>query len=187
MNQNVYYHSPCCYNLMKFWFINCSLFYLILSSRSIALVMALLLLFLAFLFSVQLSVCQTKFCEISCPVNEVFSSNVSQCHNTCFNQNFNQTAKCSTTLGCVCSKGYIRHQDTYKCVPLKYCDSKKTSKSCAANEVYSDCNGGCQKTCKTKNQVFKCKCISGCVCKPGFIRSDVNFQCIPEKLCSSIK
>lgn len=147
--------------------------------------MDLLLIILGFLFMVQLSVCQTKFCELSCPINEVYSSNVSQCQNTCYNQNFNQTSKCSTAPGCVCAQGYIRHQETFKCVPFKYCDSRKNAKSCATNELFSECNAGCQKTCKTRNNLFKCKCVSGCICKPGLIRSDVNFQCIPEKLCLS--
>lgn len=172
---------------IKFWFINCLFFvkyFPVVVLLYIA--MAILNVFLAFQFLIHLSFAQTKFCEKSCPIHEVFSKNVSQCHNTCFNQNFNQTAKCSIALGCVCSQGYTRHQETYKCVPLKICDIKKSSKTCPNNEIYSECNAGCQKTCKTRNQQFKCSCVSGCVCKSGFIRSDVNFQCIPEKLCSSM-
>lgn len=118
-------------------------------------------------------------------MNEVFSLNVSQCHNTCFKKDFNQTSDCQRGPGCVCINGFVRNQDSYKCVPLKSCADKRGSKECPNNEFYSDCDAVCQKTCQTKNVAVKCRCIAGCACRKGFIRSDVNFQCIPEKLCQS--
>lgn len=149
--------------------------------------MALWFVLFGLLFLLQTSLCQVKFCDKSCPVNEVFSRNVSQCQNTCFNQDFNQTSSCTTAPGCVCINGYIRNQDSYKCIPLKYCLDKRGSKQCAENEFYTDCDAGigCQKTCQTRNSVVKCRCVPGCTCRKGFIRSDVNYQCIPEKLCQS--
>ena len=128
---------------------------------------------------------QDIFCEQSCPVNEVFSSNVSQCQNTCYNQNFNMTSKCAVGPGCVCKQGFIRNQDSYQCVPLKTCLDKRYSKQCSDNEFYSDCDAGCQRTCRIRNIVINCNCVAGCACRTRFIRSDVNFQCIPESLCQS--
>lgn len=139
--------------------------------------------FLTFQILIQTAFCQTKFCDKSCPINEVFSSNVSQCHNTCFNQDFNQTSNCITEPGCVCIKGFIRNQDSYKCIPLQSCVDKRAVKQCADNEFYSDCDGSCQKTCSNNNAAVRCRCVAGCACRKGFIRNDVNFQCIPEQLC----
>lgn len=129
--------------------------------------------------------CQIKLCEKSCPANEVFSNEVSQCQNTCFNQKFNQTLKCAKSPGCVCIEGYIRDQETYKCIPINSCSLRRGSKHCPSNEFYSDCDAECFKTCQNRNVALNCRCVSGCSCRTGYVRSDINFQCIPEKLCSS--
>lgn len=127
--------------------------------------------------------CARSFCENSCPPNEVYSQNASQCQNTCFNRKFNETSNCHAGPGCVCEFGYTRHQDSYKCIKTSSCPVKENSKQCSANEVYSDCGAGCFKTCSSQHFNTTCTCKSGCVCKKGFIRSDINFQCIPESSC----
>lgn len=146
-------------------------------------VLWLVILSLLVLFSESLA--QVSFCEKSCPVNEVFSYNVSQCQNTCFNQDFNKTSNCVTSPGCVCKAGFIRNHDTYKCVPTSSCLDKRSSKQCADNEFYSDCDAGCPRTCLNRNAVIRCRCVSGCTCRTGYVRSDVNFQCIPINFCQS--
>lgn len=141
--------------------------------------------FLFFLLSLDMVRCGRSFCENSCPSNEVYSRNVSQCQNTCFNRKFNVTSNCHAGPGCVCGLGYTRHQNSYKCVKITACPVKESPKQCPINEVYSECGAGCFKTCSSQNFTTTCGCKSGCVCKKGFIRSDVNFQCIPEASCKS--
>lgn len=148
--------------------------------------MALWLVMVFILLLFHQSYCQETFCERSCPENEVFSSNVSQCQNTCFNRNFNTTKTCALNLGCVCRQGFIRNQDTYKCIPSVSCLDKRRPKQCADSEFYSDCDAGCQKTCRTRAIPLACDCVGGCICRTGYIRSEVNFQCIPEELCQGI-
>jgi hypothetical protein len=125
-------------------------------------------------------------CNDSCPVNEVFSKNATQCQATCYSSNYrNLLFKCETSRGCICKDGFIRDQDTYKCIPTSSCKTKPLKTTCSLNEIYSNCNAGCQRTCKTRFRDYKCKCVPGCICKPGFVRSDINFQCVPIKLCAS--
>lgn len=147
--------------------------------------MALWFVIFTFLFLLWPSNGQIKFCEKICPVNEVYSNDVSQCQNTCFNQNFNETFKCSTAPGCVCKKGYMRDQETYKCIPKTSCSIKRGSKHCPSNEFHSSCDAECFKTCQNKKSSLKCRCVSGCACRTGYVRSDINFQCVPENFCSS--
>jgi hypothetical protein len=127
--------------------------------------------------------CQINFCAKSCPANEVYSSEVSQCHNTCFNRDFNETFRCQTAPGCVCKGGYIRDQETFKCIPVNSCSLQRGLKNCPSNEFYSDCD--CFKTCLTRNLAVSCNCRKGCACRTGYVRSDVNFQCVPEASCPS--
>lgn len=147
--------------------------------------MALWLVILSLQMLFDGSLAQSTFCDKSCPVGEEFSNNVSQCHNTCFNKDFNKTSSCLSSPGCVCKAGYIRNQDTYQCVPISSCLDKRNGKQCADNEFYSDCDAGCPRTCQNRNIAIRCRCVSGCTCRTGYVRSDVNFQCIPISLCQS--
>lgn len=142
-----------------------------------------LLLLIVAQFLLRSSVCQVKFCDKSCPENEVFQNRVSQCQSTCYNQNFEQSSGCLINPGCVCKPGFIRNQDTYNCIPMATCVDKRGSKQCAINEFWSDCDGACQRTCQNRKSTLKCRCVSGCVCRTGYIRSDINFQCILEGYC----
>lgn len=142
------------------------------------------LLFLMLLNALSVQ-CQRSFCENSCPPHEVFSQNASQCQNTCFNRKFNVTSNCHLGPRCVCELGYMRHQDSYKCIKLTTCSVQDSPSRCPKNEVYSKCDASCFKTCSSRYSNTTCGCRSGCVCKKGFIRSDINFQCIPESSCRS--
>lgn len=149
------------------------------------LTMALWLVVVFFPLSIfHQSFSQETFCEKSCPINEVFSSNVSQCQNTCYRKEFNKTTTCAINPGCVCRQGFIRNQDSYQCIPLMSCLDKRRPKQCPDSEFYSDCDAGseCQKTCR-RDVATNCNCVGGCVCRTGFVRNEVNFQCIPEELC----
>lgn len=142
-----------------------------------------LLLVISFLTK---AMCQIKYCEKICPTNEVFSYNASQCQNTCYDSNIGQNRKCLVGPGCNCKNGYIRHQDTYQCIPANSCNDKRSSKRCPMNEFYSDCDAGCQKTCGSIYSNPQCQqCSSGCVCRSGYFRSDINLQCLTPVECQS--
>lgn len=141
-----------------------------------------LLLVISFFSSAK---CQVRYCEKICSNNEVFSYNVSQCQNTCFESNYSQSKKCPVGPGCTCKNGYIRHQDTYQCIPTTSCYDKRTSKSCPMNEFYSDCDASCQKSCSSIYSTAQCQCSNGCVCRTGYFRSDINYQCQTARDCQS--
>jgi Trypsin Inhibitor like cysteine rich domain len=147
--------------------------------------MSVWIVILAFQFLCHTTLGEIAYCEKSCPANEVYAAKVSHCKNTCYNQNFNTTANCIMGPGCVCKQGFMRNQDTYKCIPIGTCLDKRSSKQCADNEFWSDCDAGCQRTCQTKGPKQNCGCISGCACRTGYVRNYVDFQCIPENLCQS--
>ena len=141
--------------------------------------------FVVLLCYLHTSLCQVKFCEKNCQINEVFSSKVCVQHNTCYEESFNHSSICLIGPGCVCRQGFIRHQDTFQCVPITSCVDKIKPKQCAVNEFFSDCDAACQKTCTNNLNTARCRCVSGCVCRTGYIRSDVNYRCIPENSCRS--
>lgn len=129
-------------------------------------------------------------CDKICTQNQVYSSKVSQCQNTCWNRKFNETSKCQTSPGCVCRSGFVRHPDTYDCILEHQCPKQTNHAQCGKNEVYLICTSnsiGCEKTCDTrKEDSKKCLCKSGCTCKNGYVRSSVTFQCIPSTECESM-
>ena len=55
---------------------------------------------------------------------------------------------------------------------------------CAANEIYTKCAPLCPPTCEEK-EPKPCldKCLDGCVCKEGYIRSVTGGACVPEDTC----
>lgn len=147
--------------------------------------MSVQLLLLVVISFFTATLCQVKYCEKNCPPNEVFSYNASTCQNTCFDQNIGQNRKCLVGPGCNCKNGYVRHQDTYQCIPIGSCNDKRTSKKCPMREFYSDCDAGCQKTCGSIYSNLQCQCSGGCVCRLGYFRSDINQQCLTAMECQS--
>lgn len=144
----------------------------------------LFLLLIVSLFAI--AKCQVRYCEKICPTNEVFSYNATQCQNTCFDPTYSQSKNCRVGPACICKNGYIRNQDTYQCVPVSSCTDKRSSKGCPMNEFYSDCDAGCQKTCSSIYSAVQCQCSSGCICRTGYFRSDINHQCQTARECQSI-
>ncbi|CAG9808156.1 unnamed protein product [Chironomus riparius] len=146
--------------------------------------------FAAFIFLILFPCYFCSFtCDKICTKNQVYSSKVSQCQNTCWNRKFNETSKCQTSPGCVCKNGFLRHPDTYECVSEHLCPKQTNHAQCGKNEVYLICTSnfiGCEKTCDTrKEDSKKCLCKSGCTCKNGYKRSSVTFQCIPFAECET--
>lgn len=138
---------------------------------------------LAILFPVPSSSTEVA-CNKSCPKNEVYSRCAGPNQSTCwFNRNGTiDESQCMP--GCVCARRLIRDPNTFACISEYKCPNPpKNPKSCPSNEVYSDCLAGCQRTCETLNVAFKCRCVSGCVCSDGYVRSQFTGQCIPVKEC----
>ncbi|TKR89887.1 hypothetical protein L596_013926 [Steinernema carpocapsae] len=51
-----------------------------------------------------------------------------------------------------------------------------------ANEVWSYCNGGCDRTCKNYYPVCPAICRPGCVCRDYYVR-DCSGNCVPYWTC----
>lgn len=140
------------------------------------------LLLLSLLVWTESSVCEVPLCADNCPAGEIYSRcGAGVCEANCWNQ---PASDCPCTAGCVCGPGLIRHPNTYKCVKPKSCPMRMPGQ-CPLNESWSECLGGCQKSCDTRLAQFKCKCIPGCVCRSGYIRSSITGQCIPLASCDS--
>ena len=104
---------------------------------------------------------------------------------TCSTRN-TTVEECACVSGCICKAGFIRDANTYKCIKISSCPPID-SKTCARNEVYSECGATwCQKNCNTINENwFKCACVTGCICRDGYIRSPITNQCILITSCES--
>ncbi|KAL7011539.1 hypothetical protein ACKWTF_014308 [Chironomus riparius] len=137
---------------------------------------------LALIFPVQSSSGDVS-CDKSCPKWEVYSRCAGPNQPNCFHRHAS-TDESQCIPGCVCTRGMIRDPNTFKCISEHKCPNPVNNpKWCPINEVYSDCSAGCQRTCDTLNAVFKCRCIPGCICRDGYVRSQITNQCVPIKSC----
>jgi hypothetical protein len=122
-------------------------------------------------------------CDKSCPKYEVYSRCAGPNQPHCWNRNIT-TDESQCMPGCVCTRGMIRDPNTFECISDQKCSNPpKNPKSCPLNEVYSECSAGCQRTCDTLDVVFKCRCVAGCICRDGYVRSPLTGKCIPIKSC----
>ncbi|XP_013134472.1 PREDICTED: zonadhesin-like isoform X2 [Papilio polytes] len=86
---------------------------------------------------------------------------------------------------CICDDGYYRNEDGF-CVTSALCDKNCTG----PNEVYKADKKKCPpQTCQSKLALYRCdpeeKGQPGCVCKPGYLRLNINSTCIPSEQCSA--
>ena len=140
---------------------------------------------LSFLFPVP-SLSGDVSCDKICPQWEVYSRCAGPNQPNCSNRSAT-TDEPQCMPGCVCTRGMIRDPNTFTCISEHKCPNPANNpKWCPLNEVYSDCLAGCQRTCETLNVAFKCRCVSGCVCKDGHVRSQITSQCVPIKSCKGI-
>nr|XP_054765345.1 zonadhesin-like [Lytechinus pictus] len=93
-------------------------------------------------------------------------------------------AACQNIPKCICDRnnGYVRDENG-DCIQVEQCPP-----SCGENEVFSNCDSICRRTCENKDLNLACKapCSPGCVCDKarGFIRDrNENGQCILESQC----
>ena len=129
-----------------------------------------------------------ELCSVICPLNEVFSECEAGalCQKTCSTRNLDLSG-CGCFSGCIFRTGYFRDANTYKCINKSLCPPipKLNSTLCARNEIYSKTEAGCQKNCNTQNVKAICAPKPGCICKTGYIRSEINNQCILLTSCAS--
>ncbi|KPI98048.1 Inducible metalloproteinase inhibitor protein [Papilio xuthus] len=95
---------------------------------------------------------------------------------------------------CACKPGFLRLNLNSSCIPMEQCPELQGSpdynKKCTGpNEVYKPDKKKCPpQTCQSKLALYKCdaeeKGQPGCVCKPGYLRLNVNSTCIPSEQCS---
>lgn len=70
--------------------------------------------------------CGSRVCEnkVTCPANQIYSTNASSCPKTC--ENMNSWKDCSVTYeGCTCPPGHVlsqdvRHSSTEMMIPLLF-------------------------------------------------------------------
>ncbi|GBM98587.1 hypothetical protein AVEN_215097-1 [Araneus ventricosus] len=58
---------------------------------------------------------------------------------------------------------------------------------CSTREVYSACQGHCERTCYNREEPSSCAtdvCVSACVCAEGYVRGP-NGACVPETECAA--
>jgi hypothetical protein len=139
-----------------------------------------LIVVLSILFS---SSCGLSPCDKECSQNEEFSINASQCQQTCWRRRAPLSQNCKTFPGCVCKRGFIRHPDTFECIPLDSCPPIMNHAQCPRNEIYMICSEQlrvCEKSCddnRDENTKY-CVCRNGCTCKKGFSRSSLTLLCV---------
>ena len=139
------------------------------------------------MFFIVSASCQ-KLCTENCASNEEYTDcgGAGMCQRNCMTRNLPIKKTCDCEPGCQCKSGFIR-DFRFNCIPNNKCSALLPTgqKVCLANEVYSECMAGCQKTCSTLDIAFKCKCIEGCVCMDGYVRSDITNLCVLENKCKS--
>lgn len=127
-------------------------------------------------------------CPLVCVENEVFTEcTLGEFQPNCWNRHiwFDRTT-ISCSPGCECKAGFVRDPDTYKCIDIRTCPKTPANGICPRNEFWSSCGFRCDKSCAfIDNRDLLCRsCVEGCICRNGFVRSQLTGQCIPEKDCN---
>ncbi|RVE54612.1 hypothetical protein evm_000733 [Chilo suppressalis] len=86
--------------------------------------------------------------------------------------------------GCQCQKGYILSDPNGKCIKIEECPQNQSCNG-DPNAVVKTCPWPCPSTCARPNTVLCYKaCLPvGCQCKPGYILTEENGQCVLPKDC----
>ncbi|XP_077292842.1 uncharacterized protein LOC143915894 [Arctopsyche grandis] len=130
---------------------------------------------------------------VICGVNEVYNRCASLCDTTCdtLGQTCDRVSLNWCTPRCECIKGHARNSYGL-CVPYDQCFY---TTNCPKNEVYRfnvsdnprqvDCRSLYYGDWKKGPGDYPVNYYPTCVCKPGYIRSDVREKCIrPQECCT---
>ncbi|XP_055930162.1 zonadhesin-like [Argiope bruennichi] len=117
-------------------------------------------------------------CPVICGDNEEFKECGTACPTDCTNPIPKNPCPPICVKGCFCKPGFIRHPNG-KCVRPESCPVV-----CRENEDYQQCGSACPVTCENFTNPRPCSfpCISGCFCRPGFVRGP-DGRCITPHLC----
>ncbi|GLV36087.1 Calcium-independent receptor for alpha-latrotoxin [Carabus blaptoides fortunei] len=119
---------------------------------------------------------------LQCGLNEKIG-----CANSCTNRMCGISSNVSLCLskicaqGCVCDNGYVRDPNNGLCIEEMYCPLP--GRPCQTHEVFTRCGAGCQASCVEPDSKCGGKCISGYVCKEGFIRDTSTGRCVRSEDC----
>ncbi|XP_035227821.1 zonadhesin-like, partial [Stegodyphus dumicola] len=114
-----------------------------------------------------------------CKKGEEYQTCGSPCERTCANYRFRIGIKCPIPCepGCFCKDGLVRDSNG-ECVETEECGKK----ICGKNEIYKECGTACPANCTNRNPICTEKCVEGCFCMEGFVRS-TNGTCVPLSQC----
>ncbi|XP_076648246.1 zonadhesin-like isoform X2 [Halictus rubicundus] len=116
-----------------------------------------------------------------CPLNEEWNECGTACPLTCENPEPGVCTK-QCVRGCQCKPGWVRSKWGI-CVPKKLCPADGGPRICPLNEEWKECGSACPLTCDNPEPgVCTKQCVSGCQCKPGWVRSKLG-MCVPKELC----
>nr|XP_049693107.1 zonadhesin isoform X3 [Helicoverpa armigera] len=127
-------------------------------------------------------------------LNATYSGCTSRCPAKCADLGKDDAILCPAVCGpggCVCKQGYFLN-DNGKCVKPEDCPATvPVDRGCNGdlNATSSECPSACPATCANRNKKQKNNvCISvcrpgGCVCKPGFILTEINGTCVAPDDC----
>ncbi|GBM98796.1 Zonadhesin [Araneus ventricosus] len=117
-------------------------------------------------------------CPSVCGENEHYDECGSACPPSCADPIPMHPCLSVCVKGCFCKPGFIRGP-TGKCVRPETCPT-----ICQENEEFQQCGPACPITCTNFTNPRPCPlpCISGCFCRPGFVRGP-DGKCISPTFC----
>ncbi|KRZ87210.1 Cysteine-rich venom protein 6 [Trichinella sp. T8] len=125
--------------------------------------------------------------KMECNNDEEFDECGTACPLTCdtIKKDMPQTCTKQCVAGCFCRGDLVRDPGG-RCVARDMCEDLGV---CGLNEQFAECGSSCPPTCRSlyRNSSRPCplKCVRGCFCKEGFVRSD-NGKCILANQCPKI-
>jgi hypothetical protein len=104
------------------------------------------------------------------------------CQKTCIDKT--QKEACPLFEGCQCKAGFVRHPDTYKCIPQSECSTISRTPACGPFQKWCNCVDCNERSCELKNDYDQTKnCTPGCICMDGFSKSSETGQCLRWNFC----
>uniref|UniRef100_M4GYG5 Putative conserved secreted protein n=1 Tax=Antricola delacruzi TaxID=480319 RepID=M4GYG5_ANTDE len=114
---------------------------------------------------------------IFCGPNEVRGDSCVTPDRLCGRRRPENTTNCRR---CICRPNYVRDRRG-RCISREDCDRCNVDE----NEEYLNCGPSCPLVCgEPIPRGCDRRCVEGCFCVPGYIRSSRNGTCVPESQCT---